>query len=222
MLSIVSNSQTLTMSTREIAALLNKQHSNIKISAERLAKSGTIALQESNFNHNGNTYSEFLLEKRDCFVLVAQNSPEFTAAIVDRWQELESQQAPQLPQTFAEALQLAANQAKQLEEQAPKVAFVDNLVDKRKLMNATTIAQKHGKSAIWLNNILSKHDVYSKSVKRGKVFRQWFIDKKYGEMKQTETGHSQVMFTNAGEVWINKLLIAYGYVRGKNDSRAVH
>jgi phage regulator Rha-like protein len=37
---------------------------------------------------------------------------------------------PQIPQSFAQALQLAANQAKQLEEQAPKVEFFDRLVNK--------------------------------------------------------------------------------------------
>lgn len=36
---------------------------------------------------------------------------------------------PQIPQSFAEALQLAADQAKQLELAAPKVAFVDNYVE---------------------------------------------------------------------------------------------
>lgn len=107
----------LTMSTREIAQLLGKQHSNIKISAERLAENGTIALQGSKFEHCGNWYNEWLLNKRDSVLLVAQNCPEFTAAIVDRWQELESQQAPKLPQSFSQALQLAADQARLIEEQ---------------------------------------------------------------------------------------------------------
>lgn len=94
----------LTMSSREIADLLDKQHGNIKISAERLAEKGvigTLAVQE--FEHNGNTYTEYLLSKRDSLILVAQNSPEFTARIVDRWQELEAQQGPKLPTTMAES-----------------------------------------------------------------------------------------------------------------------
>ena len=81
-----------TMSSREIADLIEKQHSNIKISAERLFAAGvigTLAMRE--FTHNGNTYTEYLLSKRDSLILVAQNCPEFTARIVDRWQELESQ-----------------------------------------------------------------------------------------------------------------------------------
>lgn len=127
---------TVTMSSREIADLLGKTHSNIKISAERMQATGvigTLAVQE--FEHNGNRYTEYLLGKRDSLVLVAQNSPEFTARIVDRWQELEAQAVPALPQTMAQALRLAADQAEQLEHHqaalalaAPKVEFVDRYV----------------------------------------------------------------------------------------------
>ena len=91
-LSIVS---TQTMSSREIAQLIEKQHSHIKISAERLEEKGVIGtLSVREFIHNGNTYTEYLLNKRDSLILVAQNCPQFTARIVDRWQELEAQQKP--------------------------------------------------------------------------------------------------------------------------------
>ena len=132
------NSQ-LTMSSREIAQLINKEHSNIKISAERLAEKGiisTLAMQW--FEHNGNRYTEYMLNKRDSLILVAQNCPEFTAAIVDRWQELEAQVSSpvaHLPKSFAEALRLAADQAEQIEQQQllieqqkPAVEFVGKYV----------------------------------------------------------------------------------------------
>ena len=130
--------QVMTMSTREIAALLNRQHSNIKISAERLAEKGvigTLAMQE--FSHNGITYTEYLLSKRDSLVLVAQNCPEFTARIVDRWQELEAGQAFSVPTTLSGALRLAAEQAETIERQqaqiataAPKVDYFDRVVER--------------------------------------------------------------------------------------------
>lgn len=113
---LISTVNPVTMTSREIAELLEKQHANIKISAERLADRGvigTLAVQE--FAHNGNTYTEYLLNKRDSLILVAQNCPEFTARIVDRWQELESAHAPKLPQTMAQALRLAADQAERIE-----------------------------------------------------------------------------------------------------------
>ena len=203
----------LTMSTREIASLLGKQHSHIKVSAERLSEKGTIALRGSKFEHNGNEYEEYLLCKRDSLILVAQNSPEFTAAIVDRWQELEQQQAPQLPQTFSEALQLAADQAKQLELQQPKVEFVDKLVERNALMNATQVAQKHNMSAVRLNKILDEFGgVYSKSVKRSRVFTQEWIECGYGELKQTEAGYPQALFTTKGELRVLEILTSEGVI----------
>ena len=210
----------LTMSTREIASLLGKQHSNIKVSAERLAENGTIALQGSKFEHNGNTYEEYLLDKRSSVILVAQNCPEFTAAIVDRWQWLESQQAPKIPQTYAAALIEAGRLALEVEKQAeqlaiaaPKVAFVDNCVERSTLLTASQVAQKHKMSAIKLNKFLDElGGVYNKGVKRGRVFCQPFIDKGYGELKQTELGHSQALFTTLGEQWINEKLISEGVI----------
>jgi len=210
----------LTMSTREIASLLGKKHSNIKVSAERLAENGTIALQGSKFEHNGNTYEEYLLDKRSSVILVAQNCPEFTAAIVDRWQWLESQQAPKIPQTYAAALIEAGRLALEVEKQAeqlaiaaPKVAFVDNCVERSTLLTASQVAQKHKMSAIKLNKFLDElGGVYNKGVKRGRVFCQPFIDKGYGELKQTELGHSQALFTTLGEQWINEKLISEGVI----------
>ncbi len=128
----INPSEIQTMSSREVAELTGKQHSNIKVSAVRLSEKGTIALQGSKFNHNGNEYTEYLFNKRDSMVLVAQNCPEFTAAIVDRWQELEDQKVSAIPQTYAAALieagrlaQLADDQQKVIELQKPAVEFVE-------------------------------------------------------------------------------------------------
>ena len=114
----------LTMTSREIADLVGKQHSNIKISADRLSEKGvigTLAVQE--FTHNGNKYTEYLLNKRDSLILVAQNCPEFTARIVDRWQELESKSSFQIPTTLSAALRLAADQADTIEAQQARLAI---------------------------------------------------------------------------------------------------
>ena len=114
----------LTMTSREIADLVGKQHSNIKISADRLSEKGvigTLAVQE--FTHNGNKYTEYLLNKRDSLILVAQNCPEFTARIVDRWQELEAKSSFQIPTTLSAALRLAADQADTIEAQQAKLAI---------------------------------------------------------------------------------------------------
>lgn len=206
------NTEQLTMSSREIAELTKSRHDSVKRSMERMEGVITLTPMVKPTEGGGKPTTVYHVHKRDSYIVVAQLSPEFTAALVDRWQELESHQSPQLPQSFAEALQLAADQAKQLEQQAPKVAFVDNLAERTNLLNATQIAQKHGKSAIWLNKMLAYYKVYSKSVKRAKVFQQWFIDAGYGEMKKTELGYDQPLFTNRGEIWINEKLYSEGLV----------
>lgn len=129
-------SNAVTMSSREIATLVKSHHSDVKRSAERLqaAQLLTQPLAEFDFEHNGNVYQEYRFNKRDSLVLVARLSPEFTAAVVDRWQELESKSG--VPQTLPEALRLAADMAEQnahlshkVQQDAPKVAFVNHYVE---------------------------------------------------------------------------------------------
>lgn len=106
------------MTSREISELVDSRHDKVKQSIERLAERGVIAQPlagDGAKSGNGVVEKVYLLGKRDCLVVVAQLCPEFTAKIVDRWQELEEQaRLPiALPKTFAEALRLAAD----LEEQ---------------------------------------------------------------------------------------------------------
>lgn len=115
-----------------------------------------------------------------------------------------------IPQSYAEALQLAANQARQLELAKPKVLHYDNVVERAGLLNATQVAQKVRLSAVTMNKVLDELGVYNKAVKRSRVFQQWFIDKGLGEVKQTDQGYSQALFTKRGEAWIIERLISEG------------
>jgi phage antirepressor YoqD-like protein len=123
--------QNQTMSSRQIAELLESRHDNVKLSMERLASAGVISFTSSQeTSHEGagaRPVLVYLVNKRDSYVVVAQMSPKFTAKLVDRWQELESQQ---IPKTLPEALRLAADLAERnvalenkIEVDAPKVEF---------------------------------------------------------------------------------------------------
>ena len=118
----------------------------------------------------------------------------------------------QLPQSFAEALQLAADQARKIEEDKPKVDYYEKIVVRDTLLNATQVAQKIGLSAITMNKLLNSFKVYSHGVKRARVFQQWFVDKGYGELKQTDLGYSQPMFTTKGEAWVIEKLVSEGAI----------
>ncbi|HAV3702145.1 TPA: DNA-binding protein [Acinetobacter baumannii] len=125
---------------------------------------------------------------------------------------LKQKQTPLLPQSFSEALQLAADQARKIEEDKPKVDYYEKIVVRDTLLNATQVAQKIGLSAIALNKLLDSLKVYSHGVKRARVFQQWFIDKGFGELKQTDLGYSQPMFTTKGEAWVIQKLVSEGAI----------
>lgn len=125
---------------------------------------------------------------------------------------LEILNKPSIPQTYAEALRLAADQADQLALAAPKVSYYDKVVERDTLLNATQVGQKIGLSAVMLNRHLDDLGVYNKSIKRGRAFRQSFVDAGHGIMRQTETGHAQPMITLTGEAWIIEKLTSEGII----------
>ena len=152
---LIAMNAEITMGTREIAEMLGKRHADITRSSERLWESGVIGgstpLAHTPYVHeqNGQTYNEYRLNKRDSLVLVAQNCPEFTAAIVDRWQELEAQAKPQVPQTYAAALLEAGRLAMELEQSqqqlaiaAPKAEFVDRYMSAPETFGFRQVAKK--------------------------------------------------------------------------------
>ena len=214
------------MTSLEIAELCQKRHDSVKRTIEILCEKtdkrdaviarphSVVVQKEANNRIYDVEVCVFTGEqgKLDSITVVAQLCPEFTAALVKRWYELENQNAVRLPQTFAEALQLAADQARQLELAAPKVQYFDSVADRKNLLNATQVGQKFGMSAKVLNKTLEDFKVYNKSIKRSRVFQQWFIDRGFGELKQTESGHPQAMFTTIGEQWVHEQFVSEGVI----------
>lgn len=153
-LTISNSASAQTMSSRELAQLADKRHDNVRRTMETLSDKGIITVTQTEEPQpgGGKPTTVYHVGKRDSFVVMAQLSPEFTARLVDRWQELEQQQQmPAIPQTYAEALQLAADQAKQLEEQAPKVEVYNRLAERTGDVNTTIVAKQLGTSARKLN-----------------------------------------------------------------------
>lgn len=128
----------ITMTSREIAELTGKRHDHVMADIRNMLKNLGVdapAFSGTYKTAQGNEYQLFNLPKRETLILVSGYSVELRARIIDRWQELEAQQKPQLPQTYAEALLEAGRLAleveektKQLEQAAPKVEFVDRYV----------------------------------------------------------------------------------------------
>jgi phage regulator Rha-like protein len=117
-LSTISNTQTLTMSSREIAELTGKRHDNIvRDIRNMLAELGDASdLRDVVETKDARGYTDrFNLPKDLTITLVSGYNVQMRYAITKRWMELEAQvsAAPALPTSFAEALRMAAD----LEEQ---------------------------------------------------------------------------------------------------------
>lgn len=138
---IMIASQQQKMSSKDMAELTEKRHDSVKRTIVTLAQKTAISYPQfvdGIPGANGVAERVYYVSKRDSYVVVAQLSPEFTARLVDRWQELEAGAVPQfqVPTTLAGALRLAAEQAETIEQQAlaivaaaPAVEFVAKYAD---------------------------------------------------------------------------------------------
>lgn len=136
-LNLVVN-EALTMTSREIASLVEARHNDVVSTIERLFSKGLLRSSRKTRREDtgGRPIDVYALTERDTHLVVAGYSDEHRARVIDRWQELEQRAAPQIPQTLPEALRLAADlaeenakQQEQLALAAPKVEFVDRYVE---------------------------------------------------------------------------------------------
>ena len=210
-MNILTQSTDTKMTSQQIADLVGSRHDTVKKSIERMIGRGVISkppMADGIKAANGVATQVYIFSgeqgRLDSIVVVAQLSPEFTAALVKRWDELERGAAPaiQIPQSFSESLQLAADQAKQLELAAPKIHFYDTVAERDNLMTVTQVATKLGMSAQALNKRLTALGAYDGRIKRCKTFTSEFVAKGYGEMKVGSTGHDQGLITQNGQAWI--------------------
>lgn len=209
----------ITMSSREIAALVDSRHSNVCVTIERLMSSGVIggyAAMQYTHPQNGQNYHHYEVNKRDSYVIVAQLCPEFTARLVDRWQELEQVTQPKVPQSFSEALRLAAEleeQKQQLKDElavaAPKAEFVDRYVTAIGSMTFRQVAKLlNAKEPEFRLFLLDHHIMYRLSnvltpyhqhIEAGR------FEVKTGTTSASNYAFSQARFTAKGIKWIGGL-----------------
>lgn len=209
------------MTSREIAELTGKRHDHVMRDikkmltdvGEDIPKFGGIYLDAY-----GREQRQFKLDKNLTLTLLTGYDTKARLKVVKRWQELEKGAGFHIPSTLSEALQLAADQARQIEMDRPKVQHYDAVVERSGLLNATQVAQKIGISAVALNKHLDSLGVYNKAVKRGRTFKQWFIDDGLGELKQVGDGYTQALFTLKGEAWVIEKMISEGVYTPKNPA----
>jgi phage regulator Rha-like protein len=204
MLPILQNKSVLTMTSQEISELVNSRHDDVKRSIERLAERGVIELPPmAEIRTATKPAKVYQISKRDSYIIVAQLSPEFTAKLVDRWQELESKESFSVPQTLPEALRLAADLADQLAIAAPKVAVYEMLADRKGDVSTTIIAKQLGTTAIKLNQFLRDNSIKWLNADLPKAgYESWF-----NVVADVKNGHefTQCLVTPEGQIQIAKL-----------------
>jgi phage regulator Rha-like protein len=137
------------MSSREIAELTGKRHDHVMTDIRNLLNELNLIIPVFSGVYkaeNNQEYACFNLPKRETLILVSGYSVTLRSKIIDRWQELEAQQAPQVPKTMAQALRLAADQAETIEQQAqqlqlaaPAVQFVERYVEAKSSKSLSVI-----------------------------------------------------------------------------------
>ena len=140
-----------TMTSLEIAELTGKQHQHVMRDVRALLDQGVDA---SNFGLTSYTDKSnrqspcYMLTKKGCLILASGYDALLREKIINRWEELETKERTGgfvVPQTFSQALMLAARQQEEIERQqktieakdrkiaedAPKVVFSDAVVGSR-------------------------------------------------------------------------------------------
>ncbi|GHW90034.1 DNA-binding protein [Vibrio cholerae] len=225
----VMTQQEVTMSSREIAELTQSRHDNVKRSMERMSSKGVISftpMVEPTIG-GGKPTTIYHVNKRNSYVVVAQISPEFTAALVDRWQELENANQFRIPQSLPEALQLAADLAKQNEQvsrklaiAAPKAEFADQIALAKRGVLLGQFAKSIGLGPVTLFRIMRELKILIPQGQNYNIPYQEFIDRGYFTIKQGtfETGEETrishtPLITGKGEIWLQKKLLDAGYLK---------
>jgi phage regulator Rha-like protein len=181
---LISTQTPATMSSREIAELVESRHDNVKRTVETLAHKGVITFpqtEETSFkgaDGRGQTVAVYNLDKRSSLIVVAQLSPEFTARIVDRWQELEA--TTRVPQDFESALRLAADQQREIkrlqlqaEVDAPKIEFAEAVSARAEEKSLMATAKHFGLPPLEFNQWLKRKGLIFKRQQYGGQHEFW-------------------------------------------------
>jgi len=211
MLPILHNNSAPTMTSREIAELTGKNHSDVKRDIENTLSQAEIDVSkfaDSYIDTQNRWQKEYRLPKRECDLVVSGYSVKYRLAIIDRWQELENNNEKfVVPKTLPEALRLAADLADQLAIAAPKVAVYELLADRKGDVSTTIVAKELSTTAIKLNRFLRDNGIKWLNADLPKAgYESWF-----NVVADVKNGHefTQCLITPAGqlaiaELWANK------------------
>ena len=221
-----------TMSSLQIAEITGKRHDAILRDIRHLITQGVNAhnfVEVEYTDKKGEKRPCFELTKKGCLILASGYDAKLRERIIDRWEELESEKQKecfQIPKSFSEALQLAADQARQIEEQQKAIeqkdARISKLQPKADFADVAFKAEGKvdiGQAAKILGLPFGRNTLFKKLKEKGILFnrnepKQRYIDAGYFELTQLPPIHRnnhpdiivmKVICTQKGLAFINKL-----------------
>lgn len=169
------------LDSRDVAKMVAKRHTDLLRSIDVYVKdiepnaklrSADFFIHSTYLDKNNQARRNYLLTKQGCeFVankMTGTKGNQFTAQYVSLFNQMETHikaEQPQyyIPQTYPEALRLAAKQAEQIAKDKPKVDYYDSQMKNPGLMAITDIAKNYGWSGQKMNQELKE---------RGIIFRE--------------------------------------------------
>lgn len=186
---IMQNKQAVTTSLK-VAEVFGKRHDNVMKSIKSLIAEnstpnflgvGNMFVESTYLNKQKHEQPMFYMN-RDGFTLLAmgftgKKAMQFKLKYIDAFNKMESivkkENQFAMPQTFGEALQLAADQQKLIEKNQPKVEYYDQQMRNPGLMTVTEIAKDFGLSATKLNKFLERKHVQYKQGKHWVLYQEY-------------------------------------------------
>jgi anti-repressor protein len=219
----------LVVSSRVVAEELGKEHKNVCRDLEGVLKSVHThekLIIPSSYIHpqNKQEYREFLLTK-DGFTLYMfniQGYNDFKLNYINKFNEMERtlQETQRVPQTFREALLLAAEQQERLEEQEqkilemkPKEEFYNEIIESKDTIDIATVAKVINKG-IGRNKLFkilrdrkvlqNNNQPYQEYIDRG-YFR--CVESRFTKPNGTTSINIKTVVFQKGVDYINKLVV---------------
>lgn len=226
--------QPLTMTSREIAELTDKQHSHVMRDIEQmltqLGEGLEGCLQYWTHPQNGQSYRMYALDREHTECLITGYSAALRMNVIKRLHELEAAARPELtlPQALRVALELAEERERltcQLAEAAPKVDFVDRYVVSAGSMGFREVAKLLDvKETVLRRFLIDKQIMYPLAGKltpfaSHKEAGRFTV--KTGESPSNGHAFTQAKFTPKGVQWLAKLLVDSGALGEGKDAGAI-
>ena len=213
---LIEMNNEVTMSSREIAELVGKEHKHVmrdlRVLSEQLGDMFEGVVQVWTHPQNKQQYEEYAIKRDTCITLLTGYDSVSRMKVIKRWQELESAQKPAIPQTYAAALLEAGRLAMELEQAeaqlaiaAPKAEFVDRYVDATGTYGFRQVAKMLSVKENWFSDFLIEKGIMYRLSGRltahsGHIDAGRFVPR--AGVAKNDHAYTECRFTAKGVEWV--------------------